>query len=253
MADQLATPKAECISDLAFDRLWAGELSSERKSEVEIHVANCSTCAARCSELQAQSAHFADEVWVEGLVQKAIGRKVPLLNKVEVRRRLPWAATALAAAAAVVILVLPHGSSVRSKGAAIKLELVVRAAKDGKVEVFVPGQILHPSDAIRFRLSTKKSGFLGIASIDIARENIYESARSWPANQEQLLESSITLDETLGAERIYAVVCKNPFLDDELRAALKKLRDDAKNDPRSAGKLLLPGCEESSVLFEKSK
>lgn len=234
-----------CLSDLVLDRIVNGELP--REGEPGAHLAGCEACRARLEAFEAAARDFGEVHFVAKLAAQAtaaVGGARPW------RVRMAVAAAGLAAAAAVLLLVTrPPSEGVRTKGG-LSLEVVARHA-DGRVETVLPGATLAPGDAIRFRVTNPTAGYLAIVGADAARQvTAYVPARMQPSGRGQLLEGSVILDETRGAERLTAVLCPRAIADEELLAAARRALEHAGFDPRAQGPLDLD-CEQAAVLLEK--
>lgn len=241
-----------CLSDLILDRFLLSELDgTDEYGRVSGHLETCGVCAARLDGLKAERVEFLQEHW------RNQGR----------RRRRPFAAVAGglgAVAAGLLVTVLsigpgtpkrPTGPTVRTKGG-LALDIVAKK-RDGRVEQILPGSRLSPGAAIRFKISTKAEGYLTIAALDSAPAvSIYHPG---PNGQEkvgpgrdQLLDGSITLDRTLGPEKIVAVLCDEPIAQEEIVRALNAALEEAGGDPRRVDRLPLD-CGQTAFLYEKSE
>ncbi|MCU1278147.1 MAG: hypothetical protein JWM53_1693, partial [bacterium] len=189
-----------CLSDLALDRLVAGE---RVEAAVDAHVATCAECAARLADFrreQLQAAPLLDELRLRP------ARVVPLP-----RRRWIVAVPIFAAAALVLFLFVPRLRTLpseRAKGgaAALVLDVVVRHA-DGTVEALAPGKRVRAGDAVRFVVSTARPGHLVILGLDAAgKVSVYvaDGGQAHPIvrGARQAMPGSIILDDTPGAERL---------------------------------------------------
>jgi hypothetical protein len=111
------------------------------------------------------------------------------------------------------------------------------------------GQVVHPGDQLRFTVTTAAAQHLAILSLDHAGvASVYypQGATSAPveASRQQPLDSSVELDETLGAERIWAIFCPEAFALEPLRAELE----------HSQRRPTLPRCtvDELAVVKERA-
>jgi hypothetical protein len=240
----------DCLSDLTLDRMLAGELVRKpENSSAEAHLARCALCSSRLDELRRGAERFPEEVWVAGSAQRAArtasGR----------RYWIPGAAMAAVAAVFALFLWPRHDAreGERIKGS-LGLQIVARHV-DGHVEQLLPGANLSAEDAIRFRVSSRRAGYLGIIGIDskpAVTAYVPSSGQLLPIpkGRDQLLEGSILLDETLGAERIFAVLCNDQLIVDRLIAAGKRALDRAHNDPQGVESLDLD-CSQASFPVQK--
>jgi hypothetical protein len=239
-----------CLSDLTLDRRLAGELQGRETRDAEAHLEACSDCRVRQRAIEAESAAFG------GALPAALAVRAKAHGP---RLRWIWAgAGALAAAglAAIVLAVLPREPEelgVRLKGG-FSLSVFARHS-DGRVERLLPQARLRPGAQIRFEVSTPGEGYLAIVGIDRAGAvTAYHPAGGdavpVAAGSNRLLDGSIVLDDTVGAERVVAVFCAARRSTAEVVAAGREALQRARGDPARLGSLRLP-CAQSSLLFEK--
>jgi hypothetical protein len=237
-----------CLSDLVLDRLIAGELDgSEIGTAARAHLERCEPCRSRKRTLEEAAARFETEIFISGAALKTAraAKRAPM--------RLGGSIGAAAAAVFIVMLVQTKSLEVRTKGA-LGLGIVARHL-DGKTEQIFSGAEMSPGEAIRFEISSTRQGYLFIAGIDAAKNvtPYYPStkdAQILPPAPGTLLEGSVTLDATLGPERIFAVLCDQPI---EARRILERGRralDRAGGDPQKI-EHLDSGCAESSFIIHK--
>jgi hypothetical protein len=134
---------------------------------------------------------------------------------------------------------------------------VFRKRASGVVEMLLPSGQASPGEALRFRLSTSQPGFAAILSIDGAGT----VSSYFPTTPElapiergrnQLVDATIELDETLGKERLVALVCPRrlplPKLREAFAAELARVHGDAAAvEPARAA----PDCAATSFWFAK--
>jgi hypothetical protein len=240
-----------CLSDLALDRLVAGERVD---APLEAHVAGCAGCTARLADFrreQLEALPLLDEL-------RARPAKITPLPQ----RRWILALPIFAAAALVLFLFVPRLRPLpreRAKGtsAALVLDVVVRHA-DGKIEALAPGKRVRAGDAVRFVVSTARPGHLVILGLDAAgKVSVYVADGADPhpivRGARQAMPGSIILDDTPGAERLVALECDARFpVADAVDAGRRQL-DRAARDPRRVGALGLPGCAEAALTMDKSE
>ena len=247
----------DCVSDLAFDRWYAGELSAEEIAPLADHLSSCTRCAERRASLTDQGDAFAAGS-IEGLRARAAANAQvnpetgTIATLVERRSRLPrWpaAAAVLALAAGVVLASKVRkpdeiDSNERSKGAA---RFVYYVHHDGVVTEGLDGETLSPGDAIQLSYSVARSGYLAIFSVDGARR----ASTYWPRGEHAApiglgrdvsLPESIVLDGTVGPETIYTLFCAEPVRLEPIRSALER------SPEREAQ---IEGCTTDRVRFIK--
>lgn len=246
---------AECASDLQLDRLCTAELSPAVERALRAHLASCSACALRHAELEAEREGFAEQEPVpEALLAS------PAQRRGAGRARAPWLGRLVLPAAAVLALGVgvtallrersepPEPSpveSTRSKGSGAAFGYVVRRGE--RTFAGEPGQVLQPGDVLRFTLSSALPGYAGVWGVDaLGRVSPYQTSAQLaliPAGQQQALPEAAELDESLGAERLIAVVCAHPVPASEIGAALAA----APGAPR-----LPDGCASESLAIVKA-
>lgn len=154
------------------------------------------------------------------------------------------------------------GPSERTKGA-LKLELVVRR-QDGAVSTVLPDEVLHPGDALRFRVSLpalpqglSTARFVAIVGVDSAASvSLYAPAAGAPmpaleAASTHLFEGSVILDGTLGPERFIALSCETPIDPPRLIEAATRALAEAQGRVDAMAPLALP-CAEDALLIRKA-
>lgn len=230
-----------CLSDLALDQVVAGE---PRDAAVDAHLGGCDQCAARLAQFRREQASAAE----------LVGAGVRRMAQAQRRRRLVLASQALLAAAVVLLMVWPRRPPAeREKGAAlpVELDIVVKHA-DGNVAPLRPGDRLQPGEAIRFVVSTARRGRLTIVGIDAAPKVTPYVQAPVERGHKQLMPGSIVLDDTLGAERVVALLCDDGVEGAALVGAARRKLVEADGDPRRVGELGVAGCAESALVMEKA-
>ena len=209
-----------CISDLAFDEWSAGELSAERQRELELHVAGCVGCSERRRALSQMAAAYLERA-PEPAVDRARSRPGMLPAS-----RLARYGGALALAAGVVLAVtqIRPVAELRSKGGA---ELGFFVSRAGRVFEGAPGERLRPGDQLRFTVSVQTPTYVAVLSRDARGvASTYfppgTDAERVEPGAGYALQSSVALDATLGAERIYGLFCAAPFTVEGVRTELER-------------------------------
>lgn len=242
-----------CLSDLALDQLWTGESAgTPLEQSRRAHLSTCANCTRRLQEIEASAAVFRARPGGASLVGERL--------RARSRRRWAWSAgTALFAGAAAALLLLvrpadPLETGVRLKGAAVGLTAYVKR-RSGTVEVLPEGGVAQPGDVLRFVVTPRHDGFVGVVSIDGAGEvNVYapQGAElvSVRAGQAFSLPGGIELDPALGRERLIAFACPKPLPKATLQervATLVRGRQALPDQPLDVGN----DCVQSSLWFEK--
>lgn len=199
------------ISDLRWDRMFAGELPATDCDEAKTHAASCARCGARLRELEAEREAFVFRpvaVKFDAAAPPARGRW---------RRGAPFATFAALAAAAMVVLVVIRKPEVsereRTKGTDAPALMLFAGPSNALAQV-------GASDTIRSRqylqagYTSKRDGFGAVLSIDGAGQaSIYvpaegETMVALPAGIEKSFPTSTLLDDVVGAEQIAIVWCE---------------------------------------------
>lgn len=245
-------------SELALERHAVAELPSGERAALELHLGACARCQARLAELRADDARFAAELGSGPALERALAALSAEAAPPRRRWRAAAAAAGAMAMAAALALALwpspPREFDGRSKGGGVLLE-VVRRTPGGDQAWLGDEQRVHPGDAIRFRVRSPAAGYLAVLGLDARGVvSVYapeaEAMSAIAARQPVTLDGSIVLDDTLGAERLVAVVCPaaRPLAD--LVAAGQRALREAAGDPRRVGALAAE-CQEQALLVEK--
>ena len=157
---------ADCLSDLALDRIVAGAAR-------DAHLDGCERCRNRLAafEHQAQAARPT----VAALIQRAEaaktdGAKVGALANTGARTRWwRWwsiGGALVAAAAAVVIFVMQPGDEVRLKGTGIGVKMY--RMRRGEVTLAHSGDSFAKGDALRFVVSSPRAAQYALVEVEAA-------------------------------------------------------------------------------------
>jgi hypothetical protein len=244
------TRDERCLSDLALDRLVAGEPVD---AAIASHAADCARCSGRLDEFRRARAFDAPLLDALRLRGRSV---VPLKRRVWLSAMLP-----LFAAAALLLLFLPRlfrSAGEREKGmSTLALDVVVRHA-DGHIEALEPNGRVRAGDAIRFLVTTPRAGHLVVLGLDAAGTvSVYvadgDEAHPIERGRKQAMPGSIVLDATPGAERLVALECDARFSVANAVDAGRRSLERAARDPRRASPLDLPGCQEAALTMDKSQ
>jgi hypothetical protein len=243
MFDQMKQQRPEqCVSDLRFDALAAGEIDETGRRALEQHVASCIRCQARGRALAELRERFdaqqpgrvpADRRdWAD---RSASGvRAKPLAPA----RSWSLAATvAVAAAAAGTLAFVAIRDASRSGALPTVASATERAKGSEHIGFFIKRgdqvqrgtreQSVQPGDQLRFLYSAPRARYLAIVSLDSARQvSVFypasERAERIEPGIEVALPSAVALDGTGGEERVYALFCDTPVELAGLRSELGK-------------------------------
>jgi len=249
------TLPAGCLSDLAIDRLLAGELGDD--SEAALHLVACGACAARRDAIRADAEVFhAERIAATPRLKVVRGGATDGRDRSRwVRRAAP--VLALAASVAVVAVMLPSRSPPPAEGFATKgggpLALIARTA-EGKVDRILPGDPLAPGDAVRFEVKAAETSRVWILGLDAAGAvTVYVDDAAVQGGLARVLPGSVVLDGTLGVERIVALFCRSRLEKAAVIAAGRSALTQAGGDPAGEISVDLDGCTQSSILVRKTR
>lgn len=227
---QLRAGNPGCPSDLALDRLQAGELSGVQERELRRHVADCTLCPERMSARSMGFAGFkeVDERKLLSAIRQRLDDAPPasLLDRVLQRLRVmavPLSAAAVAAVAAVVLLARPldpgssgGGSSAssgieetREKGS---LALHVYRLVGGQAQQALSGDSFHQGERLRFVIDLPAAGQIAVLGVE-PQGGLYvawpsgNSDGKRPAGKRQELPGAVALDGSVGKEVLYLAFC----------------------------------------------
>ncbi len=180
------------VSELAIDRLLAGELSLPDAHALRGHTATCRLCAAALDDALA--------------TQRAALPPLPLPR----RRIAPWLTAIAAAAAALAIVVTwprAHGdaAAIRTKGTAV---VGLFVAHGDQVRRGAPRETVVPGDRIELFTTTTEPRWFAATSSD---GSVYVEPTRVEAGRERVLPIAIELDATLGTEVVTGVFCADRF------------------------------------------
>ena len=213
-----------CLSDLAIERFLVGEPPDHSGPPSEMHLLTCERCQRRRDELAAAPAQVPDQLWWQQQAATA-----PRRRQIRSVLGLGGGAVTLVAAAALVLVIRTKpfapvhpaptaapasAAETRPKGGDFMFDVFARHA-DGKTEHVFEDTVLHPRDRIQFVVTSLAGGHVAVVGLDAARSvSVYfpdQGARPapFPPGTHEL-PVSITLDDTLGAERIVALLCPKP-------------------------------------------
>jgi hypothetical protein len=241
------------LSSEAIDLLLLAALSPAEANEAKGHLDGCEDCKTRWRELNEDKQRFEQFVFARTLPKveaRVAAERQSFFSRFKFQLLIP--VMGLAAALAVVASMGPGTQTeddvyVGIKGGQPTLEVfAVRGA--GGVFPVTAGVTLQPKDRIGFMVNTAGAKYLMVASRDGA--GVFSVYHPFGAQQSQPVAQAISkvelpmkveLDETLGAERVVAVLSDEPISAAQVEAAIKA---DPKN-PR------LPGVKFVTTEFVK--
>lgn len=210
MSEHDASVTSEHVSDLRWDRLLANELSAEQAAETRAHAAACKPCGARLRELTTGRDAF--DIPMQVVPMRRSNRNV-------------WIATAASAvaAAALVFLVLrpraPTGEPAgeRTKGSGPELVLVAgrTSVPGGQLAPLASGDVVFAGDSLQAAYTSPYDGFGAVLARDGAGEAfsyvppVGDRMVALPAGTNRSFPASTTLDDVVGAERVFVLWCEH--------------------------------------------
>jgi hypothetical protein len=237
-----------CPSDLRLE----AHLLAPAASGLAPHLEACALCRERLAAMERAGEEFRRSVYpatVDSVVEAA-----------RPRRRIRWAlllpAPAALAAAAALVLLLPRGEEMQTKG---DLGFAVFAATPDGARPVADGGRLPADAAVRFRVQPTGTCRLWVASVDAGGEvsRIYPPGKggsgaeltAGPAE----LPGGAVLDGKPGPERFYAVCVPEGVAWPEVVRAVAEAAGKGPEAVRAPGALrgLPAGTAAASLLVEK--
>jgi hypothetical protein len=222
------------LSSEAIDLLLLAALSAPEATEAQAHIDGCSDCRARWKELNDDKQRFEQFVFARTLpkVEARVAKdREGFFARFKFQLLLP-----VMGVAAAVALVLTMGPGTQTEddvyvgikgGAQPSLEVFAVRGSGGVFQV-AAGAKLQPKDRIGFMVNTAGAKYLMVASRDGAGVfSVYHpfgAQQSEPVAQAKSkleLPTKVELDETLGSERVVAVLSDEPVTAQQVEAALK--------------------------------
>ncbi|MBW2734792.1 MAG: DUF4384 domain-containing protein [Deltaproteobacteria bacterium] len=262
-------PTSPCPSELLLDRYRLSDLPEAQHHECSAHIDQCPRCAERLVILKKESIDFAEGFNIPNLV-------VDALQRAEKTSR-PWWASALrpqwlgaiaAASVGVMAMVLlwpqltegppglsPEPGAYRIKGG---FSIAVRVKRGERQWQAKADTWFEPGDNIRFIVTIPSAGYLYVVGIDASRTvTLYEPyggerARRLQPGDAQAVPGAIELDDTLGDERVIALLCKNLHQSKELLATAQAVLAKLTQEQTHLQIRSLPlKCAQKTMLWRK--
>ena len=227
----------------------AGEGESALRKSIEDHLKTCLSCREKLESLKEAGANFEGRMnragflaaVRQGLEDRGLEERAE--EPLSKRRIWPWFAVAGTALAAFLLWMVlqpqlgvlggksPDG--IRIKGdSTLKLGFFIE--HDGKTELVDPKKVLHPGERIQFALTGPKGGFVHLVGVDEAGlVSVYyprsdQSQEEFPGGVGRPVPGAVLLDETLGRERIFVLVCDQAMKAAQIKAKVEGLRADVR-------------------------
>jgi hypothetical protein len=247
----------DCPSELVLDQLVARELPAGKVAELDAHVGACAVCQQRRREREAERRSFQD------LAPPLLPPAPAAPAAAGPRRRFArfiLAAGVLAAAVALVPL-LRHLQDPAGEITGVKGRQALRffVLHDQVVREGRPGERVQPGDRLRFGL--EPGVVAGRYAVILDRDatgkvSVFFPDRATPASlaalvpatEDGLLPYSIQLDDALGVEQLFVLLCREPIPIEPVRARLER----AGAAPGWSA-LLAPGCTVEAHALEKQR
>ena len=194
-----------CPSDYQIDEYWLA--GRPENHPVHGHLEGCENCRERLVEWEQADEKFSREVFpaTEEKVVERLSESRSGFIRLFTYPRLAAAAAAVLALVLAVTLWHPGEREATYIGIKGTLGLEVYCQRADQVFRVNPGDRLLPEDRIRFAVSTPGPGQVMIVSVDQQGEvSLFCPAGPVEGGRTEL-EGSTILDESKGAERIFAV------------------------------------------------
>ena len=188
------------VSELAIDRMLAGEVAAVDAIAIADHAADCTRCRSLLDDAYEVKRAFA--------MEPPLDLPIPMIRR---RRPAAYIAPLLAAAAAFVFVWWPRSEPevVRTKGSSL---VGFYVAHDDATRVGNTREVVTPGDRIQLFTTTQHRTWIAVIGEDAAaNRTLYVEPRAVDAGREQLVPLSITLDATLGDEVVTTVFCSRQF------------------------------------------
>lgn len=243
-----------CLSDLALDRLVAGDSSAADQAR---HLDTCPRCRERLALLEATRAQAAPEIErMLGIAQARV-RTVPPAPSLR-PRGFSWGRLALAGAALLALAlawpllrdpvpVVPAGDlpaeTIRIKGVSMRFFV----QRGDRVAPGVSGDPYRPGDSLRFVVSSDAPRNLLLVGVEASgRVSVYHpfgGDRSAPleAGTDIALPDSLVLDDSTEDEAFLGLFTDQPLEVDQVRAAIADAMAVSPGLDPALGTLVLPG------------
>jgi anti-sigma factor RsiW len=256
------------VSGFELRRYVEGELTEARRAAIAQLLATDAALLARhdalANEVRAEHAAFALEMPHGRFLMEAEERAAPRgLLALLARMRMPVGFGALAASAAAVFFLVrapDDGPTYDGLKGGARIGFFVKGAQEGGAHLGHDGEQLTQGDQVQFAVRDDDSkgvmvivGVDGRGQVSIYAKRRVDTERAKGAHGANVLESSIVLDDAVGAERFWVV-----YADGDVGEVARAVEDAARTlagaDLAHAARLPLGAAyEQSSVHIVKVK
>ncbi len=245
-------------------RYHAGDLDEDQRVEIERHLSECSMCTEYFNELEKNketfhAAHSRDEF---------IRLIKTICHEHQHKKKIPkWNfkrySLVFGMSAAMVVFMVLIGLGTRNrrdefherlKGLELALGYYIMGAAGP--EIGLHDRVLKPDDRIQFHVSAPAGGYVHIFGVDekgflsIYFPLPHQKPESFPGGANRPVPGSVILDETLGRERVFLLICEKPMERDQLVQRINGLSNNLKS---LLDETELPlACRQTSILLAKS-
>ena len=252
--------KAGCPPESILNRLWLEDLEEGDKVEVARHVEQCESCQAAIAEFERERQEFLVKNPPEKIEEYVLSQ---VERRIRAKRRFTIAAVPIAAIVLAVLFVVfwpVHNPkpTIRTKGG-VSIELWVQ---DGEKVVKVgPGKSFKAGDRIQFKCTSGADDHVFLVSLDEAGQvsnfnhEMFGTSKKIVPGSGIVLEGSIILDESVQAERVFAIFSNEPIEWQEVELAAKQAHEELARNEGSLRELTSLPVEypQATVLLRKRK
>jgi hypothetical protein len=209
MSEELA---GSHLSELAMERVLAGEVESPPVLE---HLAACAACRERREQRTSADARFRAAPQFSERVEAIVAAARRDARGRTWRRAAGVAMACAAVVVATIVIRKPDGSETTRRKGGASMAIVLRD-DHGRLAPLATGDLARPGDAIRFQVTSPGRAHVVVLAFDRQQVSVYapqpgagDSVPLEPGHT-TTLDGSIVLDDTLGPERVIAVLCARP-------------------------------------------
>lgn len=232
IAPSPADDTGRCPSQLALDRMFAGELSDLEEARLSRHVAHCTSCSRELANRLDERDAFAPDPLLLAQLSKEEPSRAPGPAPRR-RQRFAFTVVPLAACAAGVWLVLWPAASTPpdeldrravSKGGG---DVALFVQRDGELRELGDAAQVHPGDHLQVTVRVPAMRFVAVYSRDGAGTVSRYAPVELPMVQvapggDVILPNSTVLDDVLGREILAVFSCQHLQDEQVLRAQVER-------------------------------